>query len=50
MKLSTYIFKAHHDKGVSKIKVVASSAETALMMLCKAENAPASAFELVKVQ
>jgi len=47
-KFKEYRFILTHDNGKIKIKTVATSLESAIFMICKAENCPESALKEIK--
>ena len=46
--MKQYIVTIQHDKGTTKIRVIAANEEAAKQMVMKAENCPASAITKVR--
>ena len=50
MKYYSYKVKLTHDKGYSYLTTCAINEKTAISNICKAENCPKSAVEIISVQ
>ena len=47
-QVKEYRFILTHDNGKIKVKTAATSLESAILMICKAENCPESALKEIK--
>ena len=48
--LKLYKAELKHDRGSAEVYIYASSAESAMTMICKQENCPQRAVKLTEVQ